>query len=70
MTDRHGHTERDYDALVAAGVDPYDTQPREHKVACFWCSARTRHQSGGCDAHYLEPWRARTVNEARQAVTS
>lgn len=60
-SDRHGHTERDHAALIAAGVDPASTQPREHPVNCTWCHQPTMNQSGNCDrdAHYTAPWAAR-----------
>lgn len=61
--DRHGHTEKDFAALVAAGVDPASTQPREHSVRCTWCLRPTMNQSGNCDRdeHYTAPWAARKV---------
>lgn len=52
-----GHTQRDYDALVKADVDPASTQPREHPVRC-WCGAMTWHQQGLCDQHYRLPTKA------------
>lgn len=55
MTDTAGHTERDYRELVAAGVDPYSTQPREHAIACIVCRRPTFHQSGRCDSDYVRP---------------
>lgn len=57
MTISDGHTPRDYDELVAAGIDPYSTQPRsDHGVRC-WCGEVTWHQMGGCDkdGHYIRP---------------
>lgn len=50
-----GHTERDYVALVAAGVDPLDTQPRERPIPCVECRRSTWNQAGGCDSHYRNP---------------
>lgn len=55
LVDRHGHTERDHAALVAAGVDPASTQPREQPVRCYACPTRTWHQAGNCDRHYMVP---------------
>jgi len=53
----HGHTPDDYLALTAAGIDPGDTQPREHDTRCFeWgCHERTFNQAGGCRWHYRAP---------------
>lgn len=59
----HGHTERDFNELVAAGVNPADTQPRENAVQCTFCRNRTWHLSGRCDWHY-EPPRATRRKEA------
>lgn len=66
MRRTHGHTDRDYNALVAAGIDPATTQPREHNTLC-WCAATTRHQSATCDRHYVLPGAA---TRALQAVTA
>lgn len=49
------HTPLDLAALVAAGVDPESTQPREHEVRCTFCAARTLNQMAGCDQHYRTP---------------
>ena len=57
MTDHEdlaGHTQRDAEALLRAGVDLHSTQPREHHVLC-WCGARTLHQRGLCDTHWEAP---------------
>lgn len=53
---RSGHTERDFNELVAAGVDPDSTQPRERSVGCIACRKSTLNQSGYCDAHYVRPF--------------
>jgi hypothetical protein len=55
----HGHTQRDYDELIAAGVDPSTTQPREHPIPCAICTMATMHQAGRCDFHYVAPFAAR-----------
>jgi hypothetical protein len=62
-----GHTRRDYDALVAAGVDPTTTQPRERAVRC-WCGRETWHQVGYCDEHYLPPGRSATESQRVSAA--
>lgn len=51
---RHGHTERDFQALTDARVDPESTQAREWPTSC-WCGAKTWHQMASCDAHYVAP---------------
>lgn len=58
------HTRLDYEALIAAGVDPDSTQPRERPVTCTHCWQRTWNQAARCDEHYIAP------NAARWAVTS
>ena len=59
---RTSHTSLDHAALLAAGVDPASTQPREHAVMCGTCGRSTWHQAGHCDAHYTPPAAAlRTV---------
>ena len=67
LPDRNGHTERDYDHLVAnLGADgPMSTQPREHSRTCshIGCRNQTFHQAGGCEAHYIIPVAARRANE-------
>lgn len=52
-----GHTDADWMALNAAGIDPATTQPREQAVQCFGlsCGRMTFNQAGGCDAHYQPP---------------
>lgn len=57
--DPSGHTTRDAEALIAAGVDPTTVQPRETQVPCRMFSARhaahTSNLGGGCDQHYVTP---------------
>lgn len=56
VADRHGHTERDFAELTAAGIDPATTQPRDHAVRCL-CGQATFNQQAGCDRDecYLLP---------------
>ena len=49
------HTRLDFEALVAAGVDPDSTQPRERAVSCRQCGRVTWNQAAHCDAHYIPP---------------
>jgi len=49
-----GHTQRDFDALIEAGIDPASTQERYQPTHC-WCGRKTSHQAGGCEAHYRQP---------------
>lgn len=49
-----GHTQRDYDEMVAAGIDPADRQHRDHPTVCG-CGRQTWHLSATCDAHYEAP---------------
>lgn len=51
----NGHTTLDHQALVAAGVDPDSTQPRERPVTCQTCGRVTWNQAAHCDADYLPP---------------
>lgn len=53
------HTLWDYRALTDAGLDPADTQAREHKVPCTTCGKDTRNLAAGCDWHYIAPFKAR-----------
>ena len=53
------HPARDEIELVAAGVDPCSTQPRDRQVSCNVCDRLTMFQAGGCDRHYVAPWAAR-----------
>lgn len=53
------HTRLDHDALIAAGVDPASTQPRERAVTCQVCGTLTANQAAHCDAHYVTPVAAR-----------
>lgn len=55
------HTGQDLVALIAAGVDPESTQPRERSVPCNVCGTPTRNQAGGCDRHYTPPASTRRV---------
>lgn len=57
--DHHGHTPRDAAALLAAGIDPADTQPRERLVPCLTCGAATMHTAAHCDTHWVPPVFAR-----------
>jgi len=55
------HTPLDHAALIAAGVDPDSTQPREKAVTCQTCGRLTFNQAAHCDdrAHYVVPHAAR-----------
>jgi len=53
------HTRLDHEALIAAGVDPSSTQPRERAVTCQVCGAWTANQAAHCDTHYVAPMAAR-----------
>lgn len=59
----HGHSDRDAQALEAAGVDPHTRQPRERSVPCRSCGRATWNLTGACDAHYLAPLVARVERE-------
>lgn len=54
---RDGHTEHDFNELVAAGVDPATTAPREQRTACVICRRPTWNREGHCDLpdHYVPP---------------
>ena len=52
------HTRLDHEALIAAGVDPSSTQPRERAVTCRRCGRLTWNQAAHCDAHYVAPFAA------------
>lgn len=51
VTSTHGHTYRDAAAMTAAGINPADTQPREHAVPCAVCHTDTWNVGGRCDDH-------------------
>lgn len=53
------HTRLDHDALIAAGVDPASTQPRERAVTCQVCGTPTANQAAHCDTHWVAPFAAR-----------
>ena len=53
------HTPLDLEALVAAGVDPDSTQPRERPTTCQQCGRVTWNQAAHCDQHYVAPMAAR-----------
>lgn len=53
------HTRLDFEALVAAGVDPDSTQPRERPTTCQQCGRTTWNQAAHCDQHYVAPMAAR-----------
>lgn len=53
------HTRLDHEALIAAGVNPSSTQPRERAVSCRQCGRVTWNQAAHCDAHYVAPFAAR-----------
>lgn len=52
------HTDADYQALLAAAVNPDNVQPREQAVTCGDCGATTWNLSARCDRHYVAPPRA------------
>ena len=53
------HTPLDLEALIAAGVNPSSTQPRERPVTCQMCGRTTWNQAAHCDQHYVAPMAAR-----------
>ena len=53
------HTRLDHEALIAAGVNPSSTQPRERAVTCQVCGRVTWNQAAHCDQHYVAPMAAR-----------
>jgi len=53
------HTRLDHEALIAAGVNPSSTQPRERAVSCRRCGQITWNQAAHCDQHYVAPMAAR-----------
>lgn len=69
---RNGHTQRDFDQLVAAGIDPESTAPRERPIQCVvfvGCRCTTWNQAGGCDTHYLPPNRVLDQRRCPAEVT-
>lgn len=58
------HTDADHQTLLAAGVDPDSTQPREHAVPCQTCHRPTWNVAAHCDLHYVAHPAARAEREA------
>ena len=58
------HTTKDLEHFATHGINPNNTQPRDHPVKCF-CNTPTWNQNAKCDRHYNTTTKA--LNRARKA---